>query len=148
MLRKITANATRAAIILLDPPFRAQSQDYGEIKDSVYNPIVRHLMPHAGKGSSVHPVPLTRRGIDLTAHYLTCGSLGQGVGIPPVSSLLGDLVLMIAYEWTNVATYVERDLNTIEWRLERDSLPIEGLSEMQQRLFSNRRRFRKYKQLA
>ncbi|KFA68871.1 hypothetical protein S40285_07700 [Stachybotrys chlorohalonatus IBT 40285] len=40
MLRKITANATRAAIILLDPPFRAQSQDYGEIKDSVYNPIL------------------------------------------------------------------------------------------------------------
>ncbi|KFA71087.1 hypothetical protein S40288_11033 [Stachybotrys chartarum IBT 40288] len=133
-------------IILLDPPFRARSGDYGEIKDSVYNPIVRHLTPHAGAGSSVHPVPLTRRGIDLMAHYLTCGFLGQGVGIPSVSSVLRDLVLMISYEWTNVATYFERDLNTIEWRLERDSLPIEALAEMQQRLFSNRRRLRKYKQ--
>ncbi|KFA46591.1 hypothetical protein S40293_11387 [Stachybotrys chartarum IBT 40293] len=147
MLRKTPANATRTVIILLDPPFRAQSGDYGEIKDSVYNPIVRHLTPHAGAGSSVHPVPLTRRGIDLMAHYLTCDFLGQGVGIPSVSSVLRDLVLMISYEWTNVATYFERDLNTIEWRLERDSLPIEALAEMQQRLFSNRRRLRKYKQL-
>ncbi|KAH8891710.1 hypothetical protein GQ53DRAFT_823710 [Thozetella sp. PMI_491] len=134
-------------VVLLDPSFRTQSSVYGKIKDSEYKPLVQHFMPPASMRPSPHPFPRTRRWIDMLAHYLTCDILGHAVGPPLVSDILRNLVRFIVMEWMCVSTYLERDMNTIEWILERDSLPLESLEEMQKRLFSSRRRIRKYKQL-
>jgi Mg2+ and Co2+ transporter CorA len=63
---------------------------------------------------------------------------------PVPVAILQDLHRIIASEWITVNAYVERDLNAIEWRLERDRPDIATLDFFLEQLFIMRRRTRKY----
>lgn len=57
------------------------------------------------------------------------------------------LYRIIAAEWITVNAYLERDLNVIEWRLEREAPDIGTLNDFLKQLFMMRRRIRKYESL-
>jgi Mg2+ and Co2+ transporter CorA len=72
----------------------------------------------------------------------------QVAGIPHPLVILQDLYRIIASEWIAVTTYIERDLNTIEWRLEADeNVTLETYESFLGKLFILRRRIGKYKSL-
>ena len=69
-------------------------------------------------------------------------------GIPPPLLLLQDLYRLVASEWVAVHTYLERDLSTIEWRLENEkNTKLAVLESFLEHLFIFRRRISKYGRL-
>jgi Mg2+ and Co2+ transporter CorA len=69
-------------------------------------------------------------------------------GIPTVLFLLYDLYRLILSEWVAVHIYIERDLNTIEWRLETErDAKLEVLESFLQQLIVLKRRIFKYQKL-
>lgn len=67
-------------------------------------------------------------------------------GVPHQLVILQDLYRIIASEWVTVNTYIERDLNTIEWRLETDqNVGLEDFEFFLGKLFILRRRIGKYR---
>jgi Mg2+ and Co2+ transporter CorA len=71
----------------------------------------------------------------------------QVVGIPLPLVILQNLHWIIASEWLCVTIYMERELNTIEWRLENEKTSLEGFEFYLEKLFTMRRRISKYKSL-
>ncbi|KAF2254407.1 hypothetical protein BU26DRAFT_137672 [Trematosphaeria pertusa] len=61
--------------------------------------------------------------------------------------IIQDLYRIIASEWVAVNAYLERDLNAIEWRLERGTANISTLDIFLEQIFVMRRRTRKYESL-
>ena len=81
-------------------------------------------------------------------HCLEWNPNVQVVGVPHPLVILQDLYRIIASEWIAVNTYIERDLNTIEWRLEADEeLTLDIFESFLGKLFILRRRIGKYKTL-
>jgi Mg2+ and Co2+ transporter CorA len=70
--------------------------------------------------SSIHSLDIDDRASYRTTllHCLRHNGLLDQSGIPGHSMLLQDLYRLIASEWVAVHMYLERDLSTIEWRLE------------------------------
>jgi Mg2+ and Co2+ transporter CorA len=69
-------------------------------------------------------------------------------GIPYPLLLLQDLYRLVASEWVAMHTYMERDLSTIEWRLENEkNIKLEVLESFLGHLFTFRRRTFKYGRL-
>ena len=73
-------------------------------------------------------------------------NLNKG-GIPSPFVLLKDLYRIIASEWIVVNTCWERELNTIEWHLEREEPRLEHLDRYLKSLFISRRRITLYETL-
>jgi Mg2+ and Co2+ transporter CorA len=71
----------------------------------------------------------------------------QVAGIPLPLVILQNLHWIIASEWLCVTIYMERELNTIEWRLENEKTSLEGFEFYLEKLFTMRRRISKYKSL-
>jgi Mg2+ and Co2+ transporter CorA len=95
------------------------------------------------------------RDVDARTSYRTTllhcfrhnGLLNQK-GIPHPLQLLLDLYRLVASEWVVVHTYLERDLSTIEWRLENEkNVRLEVLESFLAQLFIFRRRIFKYGRL-
>src|SRR5215469_7805458 len=95
------------------------------------------------------------RDIDDRASYRTTllhcfrhnGLLDQK-GIPHPLLILQDFYRLVASEWVAVHTYLERDLGTIEWRLENEkNAKLEVLESFLEHLFTFRRRIFKYGRL-
>jgi Mg2+ and Co2+ transporter CorA len=54
---------------------------------------------------------------------------------------------LVASEWIAASSYIERDINSIEWQLENEAVRIDGLKDFLDQLFVGRRRVRKYQAL-
>ena len=69
-------------------------------------------------------------------------------GVPHPLLILQDFYRLMASEWVTVHTYLERDLSTIEWRLENEkNAKLEVLESFLEHLFIFRRRIVKYGRL-
>lgn len=81
-------------------------------------------------------------------HCLKLNPILQVSAIPGPLVILHDLYRMISSEWIAVNMYIERDLNTIEWRLEIDKqATLEAFESLLNKLFIMRRRITKYESL-
>lgn len=67
--------------------------------------------------------------------------------VPGPLVILQDLYRIIASEWIAVNAYVERDLNTIEYRLEHEKGHLDSFESFLKRLFIMRRRTQKFENL-
>ncbi|ORX95512.1 hypothetical protein BCR34DRAFT_619900 [Clohesyomyces aquaticus] len=135
----------KAGVILLDRPFESTHESLKR-QNSIYRSFT-HLP------SSMHTrIPQVS---DLRDTYLTSllhsfqanEQLQQDA--PSPIAILQDVYRIVASEWIAVSTYLERDLNAIEWQLEaKDKTPdLDLLEERLKSLFIMRRRNRKYKAL-
>jgi hypothetical protein len=131
-------------IILLDPPFEESAKEWGQRQSSKYRSFISRPMPRQ---------PERLENIDSRESYksslvycLKLNEIAKEKGVPHQLVILQDLYRIIASEWVTVNTYVERDLNTIEWRLENDrNLGLEDFEKFLGKLFILRRRVGKYK---
>jgi Mg2+ and Co2+ transporter CorA len=84
---------------------------------------------------------------DSLVHYLQHIDTLKNQGHRHPLFIIQGLARIIASEWIVVNTYIERDLNNIEWTLETENVTIEVFERFIKRLFILRRRIRKYKTL-
>lgn len=67
--------------------------------------------------------------------------------VPSSLEILHEVCRIIASEWIVVNAYLERDLNSIEWRLEQLAPDLHTLEFFLRQLYIMRRRIRKYRAL-
>ncbi|OCK75732.1 hypothetical protein K432DRAFT_429215 [Lepidopterella palustris CBS 459.81] len=117
-------------IVLLDPPFRPQ-KTLGRCQNRSYRAFV----------------PNTDFDTSYQTSFTNCleqdDTLMNG-GIPAPFVILRDLYRIIASEWVVVNTCFERELNTIEWCLEKEQPQLERLDKFLNGLFIIRRRLTLY----
>lgn len=80
---------------------------------------------------------------------MVSNTLLENVYNPTQFMVLQDLFRLITSEWLCVNMYIERDLNTIEWRVEDNKTPVsfQGFQLFLSSLFRLRRRINKYSTL-
>ncbi|KAH7127586.1 hypothetical protein EDB81DRAFT_889382 [Dactylonectria macrodidyma] len=136
-------------IILLDPPFEVQSSSghsenaYGKRNQSVYRPISEPmLLQSQGKN-------IDRRTtyMDSLVLYMLQNQGFEEAGAYHPFCIIEGIARIIASEWIAISTYFERDLNSIEWRLEASRDRIEIHEKFLNQLFTLRRRIGKFKTL-
>jgi hypothetical protein len=135
-----------AAIILLDPPFDVDDADrtiYGTRMESVYRSFVSRPLPFKVKEKDIDS---RESYTDSLIHYLRHSDVLKGRIHPQPLLIIQGLARIIASEWI-VNTYIERDLNNIEWTLEMENVTLEVFEGFIKRLFILRRRIGKYRTL-
>ncbi|MCJ1245573.1 hypothetical protein MMC30_002777 [Trapelia coarctata] len=134
----------RKGIILLDPPFEAK-ENFGQRYSSKYKSFISRPMP---PGAGEKDICVRNTYHSSLVHCLKWNPILQVSAIPEPLAILQDLCRIIASEWIAVNTYIERDLNTIEWRLETDKrATLEVFESFLKKLFIMRRRINKYESL-
>ena len=129
-------------LILLDSPFEAKDAErYDKRQDSVY----RSFMP-----SRTPPNPAVHDRRSYRATLIKCLEQTPDLELPAAHHLM--LVLqcalrLVASEWIAASGYIERDTNSIDWKLENEAPGIDGLKEFLNQLRVGRRRVRKYQEL-
>ncbi|KAF2180444.1 hypothetical protein K469DRAFT_753417 [Zopfia rhizophila CBS 207.26] len=139
-------------VLLLDPAFEAKglSTHSKDVKYYRKNSTYRSFTTRPSRPTSTEENNVDRRdSYRLSLIYSLKRNLHLQVpGIPCPLLILQDLYRIIASEWIAVNTYIERDLNTIEWRIEREiRAPLEVFESFQLKLFRLRRRTTKYEAL-
>lgn len=140
----------RKGIILLDPPFEESKKTekenvFGQRQNSKYRSFISRPMPPQTEPKDMDYRETYRSSF---VHCLKWSPTVQVAGIPHPLVILQDLYRIIISEWIAVNTYFERDLNTIEWRLEADeNVTLETFESFLGKLFILRRRIGKYKSL-
>ncbi|KAH6708817.1 hypothetical protein BKA61DRAFT_659619 [Leptodontidium sp. MPI-SDFR-AT-0119] len=133
-------------VVLLDPAFEVDDPGkalYGTRRESVYRSFVTNPQPFEAQERDIDSRDSYR---DSIVHYLVhCQTAGAGYRHPLL--ILQGLARIITSEWLVVNTYVERDLNNIEWTLETENVTLEVFEGFIKRLFILRRRIGKYKTL-
>ncbi|KAF2270922.1 hypothetical protein CC78DRAFT_6162 [Lojkania enalia] len=135
-------NQWTKGIILLDPPFRYSQSNF----------VRQHSKYRSFRSRSHSEAPPsfdadTRDSYTTSLlHYLQLNP-NVRIRVPTPIAILQDLYRMIASEWLAVNAYVARDLNAIEWRLERDKPSVSALDFFLDQLFIMRRRTKKYETL-
>ncbi|KAF5585619.1 translation initiation factor eIF-2B subunit delta [Fusarium subglutinans] len=106
------------AVILIDPPF--EPEDGENMYGTRADSAYRSFIcrPLPNEGSDFHPLVVTQA-----------------------------VARIIASEWISTSAYIERDLNTLEWRLENDEPGMIILESFLKKLFILRRQIRKYQGL-
>ncbi|KAF2007283.1 hypothetical protein P154DRAFT_569168 [Amniculicola lignicola CBS 123094] len=136
----------RKGIILLDAPFDI---DHAKLSTKVkrQNSTYRSFIPQPVPKGPFTPDIDSRE--SYTTSLLHC--LAQNADLrherPHPICALQDLYRIVASEWIAVNTYLERDLNAIEWRLEGKTPSVATLDFFLSQLFIMRRRTRKYETL-
>jgi len=131
-------------IILLDPPFH-DAKVHSRRQFSRYRSFISHPLPPTVEAKDVVPRASCQSSL---IHCLRYNTNVQVKGVPSPMILLQDLCRVIASEWFTVNTYIERDINTIDWRLEQESaLSPETFENFLQKLYTMRRRITKYQML-
>lgn len=135
----------KTGIILLDPPFESKQQNYGERQNSEYRSFISRPMSPAFDGNK----NLDSRDTYLSSlvHCLDWNPALRVDAVPGPLVILQDLYCIIASEWIAVNAYVERDLNTIEYRLEHEKGHLDGFESFLKRLFIMRHRTQKFENL-
>ncbi|KAH7131477.1 hypothetical protein B0J13DRAFT_626555 [Dactylonectria estremocensis] len=131
-------------IILLDPPFEVQAEDaYGKRNQSVYRPFSEPMIFQSrGKNMDRRTTYMD----SLVLYMLQNSGFKEEWAYHPFCIIEG-ISRIIASEWIAVSTYIERDLNSIEWRLESSRDRIEIHEKFLNQLFTLRRRIGKFKAL-
>jgi hypothetical protein len=131
-------------IILLDPPFQP-SKTLGLMKLSKYRDFTSRPMM-----SSAHTVSIDDRASyrSTLLHCLRNSGFLDQEGVPAPLQISRDLYRLVASEWVVVHTYIERDLNSIGWRLEHEKdARLEVLESFLDHLFIFLRRISIYEKL-
>lgn len=141
---KGTPDNINAAIILVDPPFEAEDGEtmYGTRADSAYRSFICRPLPNKVMEREKEPRSTYRASL---AHILG-REIAQGGDFHPLV-VTQAVARIIASEWISTSAYIERDINTLEWRLENGEVGIEVLEKFLKKLFILRRRIRKYQAL-
>jgi hypothetical protein len=141
-MQSTQADSISKGFILLDPPFEPV-QPFGIPYHPKYRAMARNFIP----GS--RPLIDRRRSYleSLCNHYFLDFS-NSDIGIPNPSEMLGRLFSLTNSEWAVTCTYIQREINIIEWRLENEGeMTLEMLSSFLGQLDQQRRRIIKYKSL-
>ncbi|CAM1504610.1 Fc.00g022010.m01.CDS01 [Cosmosporella sp. VM-42] len=134
------------AIVLLDPPFEARSgtgeTDYGARLQSAYRSFVRRPLPFE----------MRKKDTDTRTSYKDSLLHAFQHSSYPLSELhpifvLQSVARIVVSEWIATSAYVERDINTLEWRLETTDIGLEVFEKLLEKLFILRRRINKYQAL-
>jgi Mg2+ and Co2+ transporter CorA len=112
--------------------------------ESVYRSFVSRPLPFEVKEKDIDS---RESYMDSLVHYLRHSDVLKGRVHPHPLLIIQGLARIIASEWIVVNTYIERDLNNIEWTLETENVTIEVFEGFIKRLFILRRRIGKYKTL-
>lgn len=145
-MQKLTAFCV-VGIVLLDPPFEVDDvgeKEYGRRLPSDYRSFVSRPIPFE----------LDEKDWDVRSgykgslvHYLKhCPKFQDSNAFHPILVARG-IIRIVASEWIATNLYIERDLNSMEWRLESSDVGIDVLENFLGKLFILRRRIGKYAQL-
>ncbi|CVL13883.1 hypothetical protein FPRO06_09962 [Fusarium proliferatum] len=132
------------AIILVDSPFEPEDGEtmYGTRADSAYRSFICRPLPNEVKGRDQEP----RSNYRASLAHIIMHEFAQGGNFHPLI-ITQAVARIIASEWISTSAYIERDLNTLEWRLENDEPGMLTLESSLKKLFILRRRIRKYQGL-
>ncbi|KAF5549526.1 translation initiation factor eIF-2B subunit delta [Fusarium mexicanum] len=112
---------------------------YGTTADSAYRSFICRPLPNEVRERDEEP----RSNYQASLVHILRHDFAQGSDFHPLV-VTQAVARIIASEWISTSAYVERDLNTLEWRLENDEPGMLILESFLKKLFILRRRIRKY----
>ncbi|KAJ3484613.1 hypothetical protein NLG97_g7013 [Lecanicillium saksenae] len=90
----------------------------------------------------------TRSPADLLLECMKQNGTLNSASVPPPLVVVEDLYKLVAHEWAHLAAYFTRDLNAIEWALQRgsgtDENDVDHLRQAMRDMFFSRRRMTHY----
>ncbi|KAF2685898.1 hypothetical protein K458DRAFT_387852 [Lentithecium fluviatile CBS 122367] len=129
-------------VILLDQPFESTQKSLTRL-NSRYRPFskIRSMHYESAQNTELRETYLT----SLLHCFDANEELRQEILSP--AAIFQDVYRIVVSEWIAVNTYLERDLNAIDWQLEENNKTptLDVLEQILTRLFIMRRRNRKYK---